>query len=1439
MTPLRTYCLNLFGEESIGATSKADLDELIRFGPSTLVPIEQTLKIEQTPIEREPPQILSRLNRHRDTWQSAYEKLKSEVTFLGWLTKDDSCGIPKLVEELAATSHFRALGDAEHESSTVMAARSRAATEWLSSLGTASRPSTERRFFQHFVIDAPQAAASRSVLFRHFVSVKRKAQPSKDFADVNAFATALGEIHSHLKGLLNVKLSFNDLMVIGNVLNEKSRDGGRELQLLSAFYDPGKQLGSNNTQQLRTVLQLGGLRSDLERLTIPRDAEGTGQVMPGTLERFGFRCANVAGDGTSSDPDYARLKELAASLGDPTVTQSWDPVESSRRLAQAHELLQTPRTPEEHGIEARHSLLLGMLSLFDQLAQADKVWEFVHSHKDQYVQTSGEGYTSEFAFKIEELLLHLGGEDYKIVENFKPVVFWVSILVANQHKPFRELMVTLWASESIASQAKEKLPDARPFSQLKTANEHMDLLSDLFVGNGLGGLDRVLPQFEAISACSVYIFDLQRQQLRLAYIDERKKAWTRLAEEEVLDFEQRLGFVQREENAQQHNIAPHLVAMQEYRRALALMCELHALGHPKFSNPICGLAVGTIPEGALTAKDLSVKITSKPASKPASQPASQPEERRLADDGKHYTKAEFYNYYGSYKEWDAAAQQRPSTPPERSLGKDPMYALDPDFSIKRITSHEISPEALDVLCKDWMDDLGRILEKNKLLCLFSSRVAQRMAKIISKLELEEKAWADLALLISPLFPAVKVNVAGFKMLVEQILPAWKRSNKNAAEHWPAKTAEFLENVMLQMKAKNIASAVDHHVPPGAAALILSDAAPIRYTSPPSHSILIRLLLHIYDGRPPEPFEVLWCDNSTMPHMVRAFLERAKHHPRRTFTLLQVDLIAHTVQHALLKLFLASRDVAAGQLRVGHNVRCVETGPCALQSASWIRLESAEEVCEPIDLATLLPRFAVGGCKASVTCFVGPAGSGKTHQLRKRASATSGAAHHCTLSITEAFSVGDAAYKLHEAALASVGKSIVLSVFINVGKFKHSERSQWSSLMERVNKLFFGLLVLGSVEDPLSNVVFNMPPGSQLQLLVEIPDRDAHLEPPPNEAALSAAERNARDRRLLWEELPVIAAASTFVYAAAQAFEIDERAKHVCKYLKAYDDTLNGRPGGIDQQYGAGAGGEKAVMFVLDSSGSMEGPRIDTCKRSLLNDIFSKRLSENDHVGFFAFSNTISNEVSMDRWSGAHRSTLENTVRGIRATGGTDLWTAMNYACVRIGTHPCQTKWIVALTDGESGGSPEQTKQLLRSAHFKGVRVLFVTVDISHQYLQIIKDAVVRAPGDAVISANGGTAALEQAWREVGEKLTVSQKIERAGATITDAECTQLLHKYMRLDGTHREWTRLKQTHWITYLFRRCKILAASDKFNKNKEFAKFGSTTMKIMLEEVTACPQP
>eukprot|EP00966_Prymnesium_polylepis_P314004 7256140-Prymnesium_polylepis.1 len=122
----------------------------------------------------------------------------------------------------------------------------------------------------------------------------------------------------------------------------------------------------------------------------------------------------------------------------------------------------------------------------------------------------------------------------------------------------------------------------------------MDFIVELF-RNGLGGLDSVLPQFQSVQTCCVYLFDLEGSALKIVYAHELKKSWTVLNEEEVLDFEQRLGFVQHEEKAQGHDIQPFLIKLQEHRRALTLMCELHVLGHPKFTLPVCMLTSGNVP----------------------------------------------------------------------------------------------------------------------------------------------------------------------------------------------------------------------------------------------------------------------------------------------------------------------------------------------------------------------------------------------------------------------------------------------------------------------------------------------------------------------------------------------------------------------------------------------------------------------------------------------------------------------------------------------------------------------------------------------------------------------------------------------------------------------------------------------------------------------------
>lgn len=248
---------------------------------------------------------------------------------------------------------------------------------------------------------------------------------------------------------------------------------------------------------------------------------------------------------------------------------------------------------------------------------------------------------------------------------------------------------------------------------------------------------------------------------------------------------------------------------------------------------------------------------------------------------------------------------------------------------------------------------------------------------------------------------------------------------------------------------------------------------------------------------------------------------------------------------------------------------------------------------------------------------------------------------------------------------------------------------------------------------------------------------------------------------------------------------------------------------------------------------MNNGRLETCKTALLSGILPTCLHADDHVGLIVFDDTINVRVDMAPWAGEHKTRLTDQLRHVQTRNTTNLWMAMSAAIVMFADSD-RTKWIVALTDGMSHDGPSSVQKQLRTSFGLGIRVLFITIDLHSEHENPIRDTCMRDIGDEMISANGGLAAIQKAWQTVGDRLTVSEKIMKQGETVTPAECCQLLRGHMKLDSSHQHWSRLKQKHWIRYLFRRCEILAASEKFNKNKDFSNFGSTTMKIMLDEVS-----
>lgn len=1237
---LRASARDLLRPQALGDTSHAHLLQL-RHRLDTLKAIESALY--GVPVGGSVWE--AGIVDHLKKWQDAHQELQSEHCFLDALQRDVS-GVPMLVAELERETAFRASREeAMTIGSSLMLARAKTVRDWLRTLGRSDRPSEARRFFEHFVVHSPSGAASKSVLFRYFLRREQESQPTEEFEDTLAFASSLHAVMVHLRRFLKEDLgnvlSFNEVMEIGTALKDAGRSPKAELGLLCPFYLPKERssLDSVVEQQLITVTQLGCLRQPLTAMLLETRTPG-GEKLPGVLECYGFQCAST------SDLQYTALKETVTSLCDPQQTCGWDGTECKRRLDLAHSLLT--------GSKARstsHEVLLGMLYLFEHFASASRLWEFMHSHKQAFI-ASGGGCNAEFSAKVEDLLEQLGGEDYKILESFKPVAWWVSVLVAHIDKPFAELMRALWSSDEIVREAKQGLEHG-PFSQLAVADGQMDVVSSLFL-EGLGGLDSVLPQFECVEACSIFIFDLETARLSLVYADERRKAWVALSSDQMMDFEQRLGFVKREDKARTYEITPFLEKVQEYRISLALMAELHTLGHGDFVAVACTLARGATPP------------------------------------------------------WGQRSVPKPAHNVPKSEG-------------------EVVPAVLRKALDEWKYRLKGIVESNALLCLFSNAIAQRLSELVIS-----RSSCELAMLISPLFA---VDYDGWGPLIQAAADV--ASQLPSVLAWPERTSAFLDAIVRGMKTQGVTTVLEDTIacPPAE-----TGVGPVRYTaSGATHLVLMSLVLHIFGRRAPAPFEVLWCDHATTLGTLNAFLERANHHPRRRFVLLQVDRIAQSSQNALLRLFLDSRTALAGRERRGHNICCIETGPCALQSASWVKAVDATEVFDDGDDVVAWLRNHADTCGIQVTCYHGPPGSGKTHLMRKHLEKLR---DHTVvaLSITEAFSPRDSARKLHEAALRAHGepngRPLALSIQLNLGKFRTSERVHWCELMQCISKFFFHLLVLRSVEDPASGTVFSMPPGSKVQLLVELPDRDAHLEPLPADATLDASERQARDLRMWADELPGLAALASFVNAADAPFEVTDEARHVCKYLKAYDTPQD-------------------VVFVLDNSGSMGGQPLETCKQAMLHTILPHCLSERDGVGLIVFDHEINVHFSIEQLSDAHRTRLSTTLADVKSRGGTELWSAMSTAICMLDASRAGCKWLVALTDGASADAPYHVHAQLRSPAGQHIRVLFITVNLQASYEHIIRSTCgLRGFAPQVHEARLGASELEPAQTDPLDPLSL-------------------------------------------------------------------------------------
>ena len=528
------------------------------------------------------------------------------------------------------------------------------------------------------------------------------------------------------------------------------------------------------------------------------------------------------------------------------------------------------------------------------------------------------------------------------------------------------------------------------------------------------------------------------------------------------------------------------------------------------------------------------------------------------------------------------------------------------FKVGDVNPITVSVTSLGTQLAKWKQRLHEVSQDFPLLRFYSAAETQVLNTLLKELLLSSRALDELTLLLGPMHASGQ-QLSALREVVNRAA-CTNVFQQDAGEEWPIILGRFLTNVHEQLGRPPLILR-----PPSASAvswpgLHLHDLHGVESSA----ELMLRLLMSIYE-RLPEAFEVLWCDKQTTTRTIETYVERMRENTGRCFSIVHVNELTPTAQQSLLRLLLARRDTE----HLEQSLHCIQTGPSILAAAAWIRHHKETQLRRERnqDQVWLQERAVDGEHLSSVSYLVGESGSGKTHQSRKMLKARVEAGKACcVVSITEAFSPGAVAAQLRSAVLEhGITSQMAVCFHINLGRFRLSERPQWDALMAAINRFFFDLLVLRSVDDPAGSR-FNVPPACQWDVLVEIPHRAGHLE---EEAPLSTEEG-------VLQELPVLHYIGQKVKPPAN-FDVDDRVKLVCKYLKADREQT------IDQLYtGQGGGGQKDVVILLDASSSMGGGWLDTCKgcvRELCND----HLQPGDTASLLVFNHQIQAFVEPQIW----------------------------------------------------------------------------------------------------------------------------------------------------------------------------------------------------------------
>merc|ERR1712232_1278608 len=184
-------------------------------------------------------------------------------------------------------------------------------------------------------------------------------------------------------------------------------------------------------------------------------------------------------------------------------------------------------------------------------------------------------------------------------------------------------------------------------------------------------------------------------------------------------------------------------------------------------------------------------------------------------------------------------------------------------------------------------------------------------------------------------------------------------------------------------------------------------------------------------------------------------------------------------------------------------------------------------------------------------------------------------------------------------------------------------------------------------------------------------------------------------------------------------------------------------------------GEKSVVFAVDVSGSMGGPRIAKARENLMK-IFDEYIEDEDQLAMLTFNHTTTVHFELQN-VGASRDVLRSRAeRACQVSGGTAFFDALitaasNLEASSMSEHP---QWIIALTDGADQHSKSTLDNaLMKIQNTRGKpNLIIVGIQLSESIKPSMDKLASATDRSVFIDASGGLESLDDAFQQVAEMI---------------------------------------------------------------------------------------